>query len=112
MRPDQLGAAWLPASLAPNLELQSKGPSSPWFSCGLPFLLPWEAALLYGGRGAGGVDSEGRDFGALWEVGGSLAIRSRAVWVPPAALSRAQTRHPLPWPLTTTVGSISTVSCF
>lgn len=29
MRPDQLGAVWLPASLAPNLELQPKGPASP-----------------------------------------------------------------------------------
>lgn len=29
MRPDQLGAVWLPASPAPNLELQPKGPASP-----------------------------------------------------------------------------------
>lgn len=76
-RPDQLGAA--PCLLAPNLELQPKGPASPWFSCRLPFLLPWEAALLYGGRGGGGARTvKGRGLrGALWEAGGSLAIRSR-----------------------------------
>ena len=108
MRPDQLGGVWLPTCLAPKPGAPAQSPCQvPGSSCGLSLCLLWEAALLYGRWGV----SEGGGLRDLWALGGSLALRPRAVRGPPAALSRAQPCRPLPWPLTTTAGSPS-LQCF